>query len=97
MSVQELTASEKLEKKFKDIDEEWRDKVAALSAVEVKAVLAELAYNENENQKAKEEDQDLASKKESYDSAAEGYKEATKSNKLKTKYALKVLSDKGGI
>ena len=93
----DTTPEERMQKKFLLLDEEWRDKVAALEVNEIKAVITEVVNNENENQKAKDDDQDLSEKKESYQSAAESYKEATKFNRLKVKYCLRVLNDKGGI
>lgn len=93
-----LTADEKLQKKFEtDLPEDWRDNVAAMSVERLNAALAEVAENEDLNQKAKEDDQDLASAKETYQTAAAGYKEATQANKLRTKYILRVLRDKGAM
>lgn len=95
--AQDLTPEEKMQKKFLEINEEWRDKVAALSVEQIKTEITEVVNNENENQKNKEDDQHLAEAKETYQEAAAGYKEATKMNRLKVKFALRVLGDKGGI
>lgn len=94
---QNLTPEERLQRKFTNIDEEWRDKVAAMTPDQLRVVVTEVSHNESENQKAKEEDQHLEETKAAYQDASAGYKEASAMNKLKIKFALRVLSDKGAI
>jgi hypothetical protein len=87
----------KLFKQFEQhIDSEWRDRVSALPAEELKVTVVEVAKNEAQNQEAKEQDEDLARLGEQYDFAAEPYKLATKTNALKIKFALRCLKNKGG-
>jgi hypothetical protein len=92
-----LTPDEKLQKKFEQLPVEWRDKVATMTVEDLNAALAEVAKNENENQLNKENDQDLAEKKESYSFASAQYKEATTANKLRTKFLIRVLGDRGAL
>lgn len=92
-----MTPDEKAQKKFNEIPVEWRDRVAGLSADEIKDIIAEVAGDENENQKAKDEDRDLAEKRVLFQEAGAQYKEGTKMNRLKTKFALRVLGDRGGL
>lgn len=94
---QNLTPEEKIQKKLEQIDEEWRDSVAAMTPEQIKNVITEVSQNEAENQQSKEDDQDLESKHLAYQDASVGYKEATQMNKLKVRFALRVLSDKGAI
>lgn len=81
--------------KFLDLPEEWRNAMAETATEKLNSTLTEVVSNEEENQKNKEEDQDLASCKEAYQTAAAGYKEATRLNKLKMRYIVRVLSDRG--
>jgi len=82
---------------FAELPPEWKDAVEAMSVDNLKNEMVSVSSNEHENQKNKEEDQDLASKKELYKEAGAGYKEASKANKLKIKYVLRHLSDKGAL
>jgi hypothetical protein len=58
-------------------------------------LISDTAKGEEENQMAKDEDQELTSAKELAKEAGEQYKEASKQNRLRIQYALRVLSDKG--
>lgn len=91
-----LEADEKLAKKFAELDPDWREKVEASGIEGVKGLLVEVQKNEELNQDMKEQDQDLASAKETYDTAGAGYRESTKANKLKIRYALRKLKSLGG-
>ncbi len=96
MPTIEGNSDEKLLKKFEKIDEDWRNRVGAMAADELKAILVEVTKAESVNQETKEEDLDLAQCKEAYETAAFGYKDATAMNKLKIKYALRALKARGG-
>lgn len=74
---------------------DFKDGVAQSSPEQVRDRIAQIAMDEANNQKLKADDQDLADKKEQVKLAAEGYVEATKQNKLKIKFAMQVLEDKG--
>jgi hypothetical protein len=80
---------------FAALTDEFKDAVASSSPEEIMTRIAETAIAEQENQQAKTEDEDLAEKKAAATFAGEQYKEATKMNKLKIKYARRVLEDKG--
>lgn len=96
MPIVDGNSDEKLLKKFEKIDEDWRDRVSAQSVDELRATLVEVTKNEALNQETKEQDTDLASCKEAYDTAVGPYKDGTAMNKLKIKYALRCLKAKGG-
>lgn len=81
---------------FESIPEDWKDAVAASSVDAINARIAEVAKAEEENLRLKGEDFDLASLKEQVKEAGAQYSEATKMNRLKIRYAMRVLGDKGG-
>ncbi len=86
-------------KKDKDpwagLDDDFKDTAANLSETEVRARIATVTLNQEALMDAKEKDTDLASKKEAYTVAGAGYKEATKANKLRTKFLRHMLEVKG--
>lgn len=83
--------------KLETLPEEWRLEVDRMEPAAIKTLLAEVTLNERENQNNKKLDQDLAEKKAAYSFASEGYKEATKANKLRITYLLKSLESKHAI
>lgn len=83
---------EKFEKDCeKYLPEDWRNTAGAMSAVELKGALVEISKSEEWNQKLKDEDGELVDAKEAFAALGAGYKEATKVNRLKIKFALKEL------
>jgi hypothetical protein len=80
---------------YQDLDPEWKDAVAQATVEEINGRLAEVAKAEANNQEAKEQDMDLASLKEQVKEAGAQYSEATKANKLKIRFCMRVLSDRG--
>ena len=80
---------------FEAIPEEWRDAIAEMDPEEINLRIAEVAKAEQENLKAKTEDVDLANLKEQVADANAPYKEASNMNKLKIRFAMQVLGDKG--
>ena len=80
---------------FEDLDSDWKDAVATMSVDDINSRIAEVAKAEELNQRAKEDDLDLARLKEEVATAGAQYKEATKANKLKIKFAMRVLGDRG--
>jgi hypothetical protein len=88
-------ASKKKADPFEAIPEDWRDAVADMTPDEINMRIADVAKNEQENLKAKAEDVDLANLKEQVTDANAPYKEASNINKLKIRYAMQVLGDKG--
>lgn len=83
--------------KLETLPEDWRLEVERMDPAQIKTTLAEVTLNERENQNNKKLDQDLAEKKEAYATAAAGYKEATKANKLRITFLLKTLESKHAI
>lgn len=81
---------------FADLDNDFKDAVAAESPEEIRKRIAQVALNEEENRKMKEEDQDLAQAVEAAKIAGEQYREATKMNRLRIKFCSRVLDDKEG-
>ncbi|MDE2103615.1 MAG: hypothetical protein KGL39_40630 [Patescibacteria group bacterium] len=80
---------------FADVPKEWIDAVASASADDIRRRVAETALAEQSNLQAMRDDQDLAEKKEAVKLASEGYREATKVNTQKIRYAQQVLRDRG--
>jgi hypothetical protein len=80
---------------FADLDTEWKDSIAAMPVEEINSKIAEVAKAEAENQKVMKEDQQLAEAKMAAKMAGEGYREATKMSKLRIKYCVRVLADRG--
>ena len=86
---------EKLQKSFdKFLDDEWRGQLESLDVPALKSVLTDIAKSEERNQKAKEEDEDLARCVEAKSVAELSYKEESTVNKFKMKFALRVLATK---
>lgn len=81
--------------KFKELDTDWKDAVAASTPEQLDAKIVELVKAEEENQATKASDPQLAELKEQLKEAGAGYKEATKGFKLRVKFILRVLGDKG--
>jgi len=82
---------------FMDLPEEFKDAIVAMDAQTINLRIAEIAKNEQENQELKKEDEHLNDLKAQVTDASAGYKEATKQNKLKIKFARQVLKDKGAV
>ena len=80
---------------FLDLPDEFKDKIASSSPEEIDRTIAQVAKDQEENTRLMQEDQDLAEKRELAKEAAAGYREGTKANRLKIRYCLRVLHDKG--
>lgn len=80
---------------FEDLDSDFKSTIENMAPEEINLKIAEVAKAEAENQKAKIDDGDLADKKEAVKLASEGYREATKMNKMRIAFAMRVLDDKG--
>ena len=80
---------------YSDLSDEFKNKVDGASDEQILEILGDVAKAEEYNRRCKEDDQDLQEKKASYDMANEGYKEATKSNKVKTRYLYDILRARG--
>ncbi len=80
---------------YADLPEEFRDKVESATDEQVMEMLGDVAKAEEYNRRLRDDDQDLQEKKAAYDMASEGYKEATKANRLKTRYLYDLLRARG--
>jgi predicted carbohydrate-binding protein with CBM5 and CBM33 domain len=80
---------------FADLDLEFKDAIASMSTEDINKRIAEVAKNQEENLKAMKEDQQLAEAKAAAASAGAGYKEATKMNRLRVRYAMEILGARG--
>jgi predicted carbohydrate-binding protein with CBM5 and CBM33 domain len=80
---------------FAELDNEYKDSIASSSPEDINKKIAEVAKNQEENLRLMGEDQDLAEKKEAVKEASAQYREASKMNKLRITYAIRVLGDKG--
>jgi len=80
---------------FADLDAEFKDMIASSSIEIINNKIAEVAKNQEENLRAMADDQDLQEKKEAVKMASEGYRDASKMNRLKVIYAMRVLGDRG--
>lgn len=84
-----------LEEKLIEIDVQFVDDIRSSTADSIKDKVVKLDRYESEIEEARKEDSSLASLKEELKTANETYSEPLKTIKLKRKYALKVLSEKG--
>lgn len=80
---------------FEALPQDFKDAVSAAGLDELKGRLSDVAKAEEENQSAKKADADLNDKKELAKLAASGYVELTKLHKLKRKFIIRNLADKG--
>jgi hypothetical protein len=65
------------------------------TVADLNKAIGEAAKDEEENQKAKAEDEDLANKREEVKFATEPYRDGKKENRLRTLYCMRRLSDLG--
>ncbi len=81
---------------FADLDSDEQDMIASLRGNDLVAYVAKVAMDQHALMKAKEEDQDLAEKKEAAQDAGAQYRDGTKFNKLRISFAKRVLDDRTG-
>ena len=94
----DIEREDKLEKKFiNNLPEDWRVRVLAMSTDELKAVVVQVASDENDNQKNKEDDIELVEVGAKYDELAAPYKDDSTIHKLKIKFALRELSRNAAV
>jgi hypothetical protein len=80
---------------FSALDEEFKEAVAAATTEALKTQFGQVAKNEVENQAAMKADPDLKSLRAQAADAGAQYREATKANKQRLKFILRVLGDRG--
>ena len=82
---------------FADLPDDWKTEIEQSATEVVNSKIVELTIAETENLQAKAEDQDLREKKDAVKFASEGYRESTKSYKLRMKYILSILDGRGKV
>jgi len=80
---------------FADLPDEFKTKVEGATDEQIMEILGDVAKAEEYNRRLKDDDQDLQEKKAQKEMAEEGYKEATKANRLKTRYLYDILRARG--
>lgn len=87
----------KKKSQFADLPEEFKDSVSSMNPIQVREEIAKVALAEEEMQRAKKADGDLAEKQEVLKYAMEPYRAGTKMNRLKIQFLRQVLSDRGAL
>lgn len=82
---------------FDDLDQEWKDLIANLTAPEIKVRVAEIALELDKLLKAQEEDQDLAEKKQAAKEANQVYADGKKGSRTRIRYCQDILEAKGQV
>jgi len=80
---------------FDDLDSEWKDSVVSMSEEEINNRIAEIAKAESQNQQDKKDDQHLQECRLACKEAGMLYSENTKMSKLRIKYCMRILRDRG--
>lgn len=80
--------------KFEDLDEDFKDSIAAMDEDAIRSTIAKVSLNQVEMMNAKAGDQDLIQKREAASEAGAVYREGTKMNKLRIEFCHQVLGDK---
>lgn len=80
---------------FAELPESFKDALATADEQQLKDKLSEVAKSQEDNKSAMKADKDLNDLKEKVKVASSGYTEVTKTNKLKTKFVIRLLADKG--
>lgn len=81
---------------FADLSEDFRNQVDAADRDGIRKLIAEAAIAQAELMEAQKDDEDYQSAKEAAREAGAVYREGTKANTLKIKYARQALEGKGG-
>lgn len=81
---------------FADLPDDFRDAVDAADRDGIRKLIAEAAIAQAELMEAQAQDEDYKLLKEQAREAGAVYRDGTKTNKLKIKYAKMVLEGKGG-
>ena len=89
-------AKKTLEEKMKEEQPEFAGEVAGLSVDQLNGRLAELAKAAEWNEQAKEDDEDLSEKQAAASEAGAPYRDAKKAIRLKSRYLIKLIQEKGG-
>ena len=82
---------------FDALPVEFKDAMGAAQPEELVTRLADVSKEEERNQAAMKADGDLKSKRADASYAAQSYRDQSKINKLKTKFIIRVQSDRGDV
>ncbi len=80
---------------FAQLDDDFKASANSMDEIEIRNTIAKVALNQAALQELKEQDTDLASKKEIAREAGAQYRDGTKENKAKILYLRQLLGDKG--
>lgn len=86
----------KIKEPFADLSQDFRDEIDRLPREEIRQRIAQVTLDQCELMDAQKDDADYQSLKEQFREAGAVYRDGTKTNKLKIKYAKQVLESKGG-
>lgn len=92
-----MARGRKKKEAFEDLDQEFKAAIDAASDSEIRNKVSTVAFEQQALMSAKEDDQDLKEKVEAAKEAGAIYKDGTKSNLLKIKYARTVLKLRGKL
>jgi hypothetical protein len=81
---------------FADLSEDFRNTVDAQSRDDIKRTICQVTLDQLDLLDAQKDDADYQSLKEQFREAGAIYREGTKANSLKIKYAKQTLEGKGG-
>lgn len=81
---------------FANVPQEFKEMVDAQDRDTIKTTICQITLNQLELMEAQKDDEDYQNLKEQFREAGAVYREGTKSNALKIKYAKQVLEAKGG-
>ncbi len=81
---------------FADLSEDFRNAVDAQSRDDIKRTICQVTIDQLELMEAQAEDEDYQTLKEQFREAGAVYRDGTKANSLKIKYARQALEGKGG-
>jgi hypothetical protein len=81
---------------FADVPEDFRNGIDAMDRDDIRRAIAQVALDQAELMEAKDQDTDLQTLQEQAREAGAIYRDGTKANRLKIKYAKQVLEGKGG-
>jgi hypothetical protein len=79
---------------FVQLDDDFKASVNSMDEAEIRNTIAKVALDQAALQEAKEQDTDLAEKKEIAREAGTIYRDGTKHNKIKILYCRQALGDK---
>jgi outer membrane receptor for ferric coprogen and ferric-rhodotorulic acid len=95
MSITNEEAKTKQYKRFKNIDEDWRQEQMGATTEELFSRITKVAMSDFQLGMAQKFDEDLSKLKEQVKVASEPYTEGKKANKIRMEFLIQVLEDRG--